>query len=371
MNKTFNRIFFFAFILIWLGLTIVNFVIPKKKFSEQENRYLIEMPSFSFETLFNGNYMNTIDLSINDHFIFRDNWTSGQSIMEYGIGKRESNGVFIGKNALFSKINPDENVIDSNISEINKFASRTKIPTNTMIIPSAAGIQKDRLPPFAPVCDEKKIIGDINKEVNNPVPVFETLYQNKNKYIYYRTDHHWTTYGAYLAYLEWCKAIGLTPVKYNAKKINDNFNGTLYSRSGVRFVDSDTIEAYNSNNFNGCSIPEGNNVKKFNSIYFDKYRGLKDKYAYFLGPNKPVVTIYGKNKTGKKLIIFKDSYSHCLAPMMLEHFDEICLVDLRYINTDINKIINVNNYDNALFLYSLDTFSTQSDIIKVNEKPTI
>ena len=52
--------------------------------------------------------------------------------------------------------------------------------------------------------------------------------------------------------------------------------------------------------------------------------------------------------------------------MILEHFDEICLVDLRYISPDINKIINVNNYDNALFLYSLDTFSTQSDIIKVN-----
>lgn len=365
MNKTFNRIFFFAFILIWLGLTFTNFFIPKKNFSENENRYLDEMPNFSFDTLFNGQYMNSIDSCINDHFILRDKWISGQSIMEYGLGKRESNNVYICKNSLMSKLNIDESIIDFNISEINNFASKIEIPCNTMIIPSAAGVQKDKLPAFAPVVDEKKIISDINSELDNSITVFDTLSKNKDKYIYYRTDHHWTTYGAYLAYLEWCKALNLTPVEYKAKKVSNDFNGTLYSRSGVRFVDNDSIEAYDSDNFNGCKINEGSDSQTFDHIYFDEYLTKKDKYAYFLGPNKPVVTIYGKNKTGKKLVLFKDSYSHCLAPMMLEHFDEITLVDLRYINANINKIIKINDYDNALFIYSLDTFSTQSDIIKV------
>lgn len=364
MNKTFNKIFFVIFVIMWLGLTIGNIVAPKKKYSENENRYLNDVPKFSVETLLNGKYALGIEASINDHFILRDQWISTQSILEYGIGKRESNNVYIADNALMSKLSiTDDKNINTNIDGIKHFADTTKIPTYTMIIPSAASIQSYKLPKFATPIDEKKIISDINNNLNNSISVYNTLYENKDKYIYYRTDHHWTTYGSYLAYVEYCKALNLTPIKYSAKKLTDNFNGTLFSSSGVRFVDSDTIEAYYSENFNGCEVFDGVKTTSYDSIYFNDFLNQKDKYAFFLGQNQPLVRIFGKNNTGKKLIIFKDSYAHCMAPMLLEHYDEIALIDLRYIMTDdLNKIVNINDYNDALFLYSLDTFSTQSNV---------
>ncbi|MEG2234815.1 MAG: DHHW family protein, partial [Oscillospiraceae bacterium] len=154
------------------------------------------------------------------------------------------------------------------------------------------------------------------------IDLFPALGAKENEYIYYRTDHHWTTYGAYLAYREYCAAAALAAVDYNAKQVSDAFNGTLYSSSGVRFMKSDTVEAYESDAFAGIEIYDGEKKTFRGDIYFDEFLTAKDKYSYFLGQNRAVVTIRGNRKTEKKLLIFKDSYAHCFAPMLLEHYDE-------------------------------------------------
>ena len=73
-----------------------------------------------------------------------------------------------------------------------------------------------------------------------------------------------------------------------------------------------------------------------------------------------MATIKTQAATGKKLLIFKDSYAHCLVPMLLGDYSEIRLVDLRYMNTlEFADALEIAAYDAALFLYSTDVFAHQ------------
>ena len=216
MNKTFNKIFFSVFVVFWLLVALINVITPYKEFSENENKYFSKFPSFSFEGIINGEYMHKVENYINEQFLLRDNWISIQSVLEYGSGKRENNGVYIGKNALFEKISqPEDKKVDANIDAINYFVEQTKIPTKIMLVPSASDVQTDSLPSFADTWSQKELIDFVyEKTTADGISVYETLNEHKNEYIYYRTDHHWTTYGSYLGYVEYCKALGLTPVEY-------------------------------------------------------------------------------------------------------------------------------------------------------------
>ncbi len=77
-----NKIFFTVFMFVWITLIILNFVVKSDSFSEQENRYLASLPSFTFEKLVNGEYQEEMDTYINDHFIFRNEWIKIKSGVE-------------------------------------------------------------------------------------------------------------------------------------------------------------------------------------------------------------------------------------------------------------------------------------------------
>ncbi len=370
MKITFNRLFFYVFALLWVGLIIINLLTSEKTFSENENRTLKSMPEYSYETLINGEYMSNIDEYFNDQFIGRDLWINAQSIMEYSIGKRENNNVFIAKNgALMDNIaEPNAKYVDANIRGINYFSSQYDIACSIMIIPSASFIQSDMLPYTAQVWDQKEFIEDIYEKIENVIPInlCDTLFDHKNEYIYYRTDHHWTTYGAFLAYEKYCEAMNL-PIRgeFKFETVSNHFNGTLYSRSGIRFIKSDIMDSYKTDMVEGFHVYTGTENREYESIYFEEFLDKKDKYSYFLGTSQPIVTMKGSCKTDKKLLIFKDSYSHCFAPMLLEQYSEITLVDLRYVNQKLNDIIDLKKYDNALFLFSVDVFANQNNLIKL------
>ena len=82
-----NKIFFIIFITIWIVLVVLNFVVKSEAFSEQENRYLAKLPTFTFEKLVNGQYQEEMDNYINDHFIFRNAWIKIKSATEMALRK--------------------------------------------------------------------------------------------------------------------------------------------------------------------------------------------------------------------------------------------------------------------------------------------
>jgi hypothetical protein len=265
--------------------------------------------------------------------------------------------------------------VAANIAGVNAFCQAHDIPSYFMLVPGAAWIQRDKLPAFAQTWDQTEFIEDVQIRLEKAVPVAacQALAQHSEDDIYFRTDHHWTAYGAYLAYEQFCLASHRTPKpisEMNTRTVTQEFNGTLYSKSGVRWITPDTIDVYQSGDILGLSVYDGKNTTEYPSAYFAEYLSQKDKYSYFLGTNQPLVTVHTGSESDKKLLVFKDSYAHCLVPMLCADFRDITLVDLRYFGPDAGEKIDFDAYDEALFLYSTDVFSQQSMTAKLGEPKT-
>lgn len=364
---------FFAVLII---LPIVTIILPKKDFSEMENIYLQSMPKFSAKALFNGTYTDDLETYISHHFAGRVSWISMKSGFEGLLGKKEQNGVYILKDRLIEKVKePDYSDVDKSIAAINKFAGDNDVPVYMMLVPTSAEFYKNRLPSYYPNLDQRQFIDYVYKELDNSVTgidVYPELSANSSEYIYYRTDHHWTGYGAYIAYAAAARQMGYTPLsfsEYDIEHASSEFKGTFYSKTLRNNIPDDTMDFYHKS-FGELPVRVeitknfGVEPEVYDSMYFREYLDVKDKYASFLGPNSPIVTIK-TNNGGGKLLIIKDSYAHCYAPFLTENYSEITLLDMRYIQMSYKSIIDVSEYDQVLFLYNVSSFAGDTDLKKL------
>lgn len=156
--------------------------------------------------------------------------------------------------------------------------------------------------------------------------------------------------------------LGVSAPEREALKITTlsvDFRGTLHSKTGFPLMEPDRLELYENGTVTGYEVFDGKQTVSYDSIYFPEYLDKKDKYAYLLGQVQPMVTIYTEAQDKDRLLMFKDSYAHCLIPMWLNEFSEIRLIDLRFFNADNLAQINISEYDRTLFLYSADVFAHQ------------
>lgn len=373
LSSLINCAVFFA---ILVTLPIVTALLPKKERSETENKPLQKMPSISAKTVFNRSYMNDLETYVSDHFAGRLGWIKSKTILETSLGKRERNGIYILKNRLVEQISePDYESIDKGIAAVNKVAGDNDVPVFFMIVPTSAEIYADELPKNAPNPNQRDVINYVYRSFEKGVTtldVYPVMESNKFQYIYYRTDHHWTTRGAYLAYAAAGKKMGYTPFpedKYDIEHASDEFQGTFYSKALYDKVEKDTLDIWHPSEGEAAhqvsiTAQYGEEPKVYDSMYFREYLGVKDKYAAFLGTNTPIVSIKTENEGGK-LLILKDSYAHCYAPFLTEHYSEITLVDMRYIAMSYKQLFNPEEYDQVLFLYNASSFMSDNDLRKL------
>lgn len=373
ISSLINCVVFFALLIT---LPVVTALLPKKERSEMENKPLQKMPSISAKTVFNRKYMNGLETYISDHFVGRTNWIKSKTVLETSLGKRERNGIYILKNRLVEHIaEPDYDSIDKSVNAVNKFASENDVPVFFMIVPTSAEIYADELPQNAPNPNQRDVINYVYRSFGKGITtldVYPVMESNKYQYIYYRTDHHWTTRGAYLAYAAAGKKMGYTPLpedKYDIEHASDEFQGTFYSKALYDKVEKDTLDIWHptaGENVREVAVTTmyGEEPQLYDSMYFRDYLSVKDKYAAFLGTNAPIVTIKSDNEGGKLLVI-KDSYAHCYAPFLTEHYSEITLIDLRYIQISYKQLLNPEDYDQVLFLYNASSFISDTDLRKL------
>jgi hypothetical protein len=138
-------------------------IIPDKEFSEQENRYLQQKPSFSFPSLFDGSFTKSFESYVTDQFPLRDRWIGLKSSTEAALGKTENNGVFIcGDDTLITRLDePDMELVDENIKAVQSLAAKTDAKVYLALIPTAAAIWDYKLPANADTCDQKELIAYI------------------------------------------------------------------------------------------------------------------------------------------------------------------------------------------------------------------
>lgn len=368
-----NKSFFIIFMTVWILLVVLNFIIPTKSFSEQENRYMAKFPKFTFENLVSGKYSEELNDYINDHFVFRNAWLKTKSFTELALGKKENNGVYIGKDVfLFEKFEFGEEElknVKSTLKSMNNLTNKIDIPIYFALVPNSIYINSDKLPDNVEVDNQEEIIDKIYENTQNTINIdtVDILKENKENYIYFKTDHHFTSDGAYLVYLKFCEKANISPVtleNYERKCISEEFLGTFDSKAQIPNQEKDKIYVYmNDNNRTVKSAIYDN--KETNKIYNEEYLSKKDKYSYFLNGNNSKVAIKTNIQNGKKLLLIKDSYSHIMAQFLCQNFEELHFIDPRYYTGNLNDYIEENDITDILFLYNVSTFVEDKGIVSL------
>lgn len=347
------------------GLLMVNLLTGDRLFSPVENRNLAQKPAFSWEKVFSGGFMKEFEEYITDQFAGRDGWTALKAYAERAMGKKENNGIYICGDTLIERFDSlDEKQLTANLQAVDRFIENTGIETTLMLIPSAAEILRDKLPEGAPNADQTEILSCLSGRTKAKVAdVCAALSAHKEEYIYYRTDHHWTSLGACYGADVLLRSMGMegvTPDRWNPQTVSREFFGTLWSSSGARYISPDSMEVYVQDEgievlgFENGSWKEGR-------LYDLEKLGTKDKYSMFLGGNQPLAVIRTGHE-GEKLLIVRDSYADCMAPFLTEAFSEIHLVDLRYYRMSLTEYVQENGIGRAAVVYSLKNFAADRNV---------
>lgn len=373
-----NKIFFGIFMTVWLLIIILNFVWPKQVFSQEENRMLATIPRFSFSSFVNGDYLNGVNEYINDHFAFRNIYLKLNSWWEISVmGKTENNDVYIGKDGyLFEKFpfeDEEQKTVTNNTKVIYDFAEDMKeidIPTYFILVPNSIYINKDKLPDNVDVADQKSIIDIVYEYSKNTVNINVTDIlneTNKLKQLYFKTDHHMNSDGAYIVYNEFCKAAEVSAVPitdFDKITVSNNFLGTFDSKAQIINQEPDEIFVYQ--NETNTNIKEAvYDRKTTNSIFNEEYLEGKDKYSYFLNGNNSKAIIKTNVDNNKKLLVIKDSYAHIMSQFLCENYSEVHFLDPRYTNFDYVEYVKENEITDVLFLYNVSNFTTDTNLNKI------
>lgn len=376
MDKIHNTIKAFTTALLAaavLVLATLFFVLEKKDFSENENRFLEPLPAFTWETIQNGNYMESINSYLCDHFPFRDFFMGLKFRTEQRLGKKEINQVYIGKDGSWiEKYRKPENT--EQIARILQTFSQKEEVAQTrlylMLVPTASYVYQDRLPKYAPVENQMETARQIYAASGIPaIDCSEALLdmsKNEKTPLYYRTDHHWTTYGAYVGYQVFCQETGISPISLKdleAELVTDCFYGTIYSKINDNTQKGDSITIYR-NPRDKLSVFYEDTNELTDSLYNLEYTKKKDKYSLFLNNLHPLIEITNENALSQReLVLIKDSYANSMVPFLVHHFRKIHVFDTRYYKWGPSSYIRDHpDVTDVLILYNMNTLDTDLGI---------
>ena len=360
------------FILILFLFLIINIIVPNKEKSVQENRMLATKPKFRLSSLISGDYDEKFEAYMDDQFVGRDMWRKLKVTVDRICGSRLENGVYIGRNGqLLEQIEvADENHLAANIKAIKSFSeSQKKIPVRMMLVPDAANVLNHSLPALAKPEDQTQMFSMVRKDLGDSVEwidVSTELNKHKTEKIYYKTDHHWTTLGAFYAFQATAPSLGIEgdlSGKYVSHAVSNSFNGMLASKSGVNLGEKEQIDIYvPTEEDTDLIIDYVDEGKRSTSLYDSSKLKEKDQYTVFLGGNSSLLDIRTVSTSTKRLLLVKDSFANSFIPFLTPYYREIVVVDPRYYSGTINDLMDSYRISEVLFLYSGNTFFKDNNI---------
>ena len=360
------------FILSLFLVLIVNLILPDKEQSEEENRMLETLPAPGLTSILNGDFMEQWESYMSDQFVGRNLWRGLKVGLDRLGGSRMENGVYIGRDGqlLEDIAAPDQELFSENINAVKSLADTySDIRTTVMLIPDAACILSDSLPAFATVEDQRQMFSMVERGLGdsvNWVDAYSILNRHKTEKLYYKTDHHWTTQGAFYVFREAAASLGIegdVSDDYVSYTVTDSFNGVLASKSGVGLNEKEQIDIYvpteGDDDVVVNYVDEG---KKRTSLYDSSKLETRDKYGVFFGGNTSVMDIRTVSTSRKRLLVVKDSFADCFIPFLTPYYREIVVVDPRYYSGTMEDIMETYRITDILVLYSGNTFMTDNNI---------
>lgn len=324
-----------GFLLVLLAFWAADLMSADRIYSDWEKRMLAGKPDFSAESVMDGSYEKAYENWLTDQFPERDLWIGWKTRCEILLGKKEINGIYLGKDGyLFAESEATMNWDKLESQLVSRFGQEC---VSRIHAPAAGTVLEEKLPEGIsfPAAEDA---------------VCRNLKKHRAEYIYFRTDHHWTMLGAFYAYEAWAKERGMTPVLVQDMKrsvLKEDFLGTHYGRLHYA-KQPDIMEFYDPGTH--CTAVYDLGQAEAKGLYQERYLETEDAYSYFLDGNHGVVQIETGQMGGGHLAVVKDSFANCLIPFLTRHYEKITIVDPRYFRTDIPEWLSEQNATEVLIL---------------------
>ncbi len=370
-----DRVMVYCICVLVLCLGVMFFIFEKKDFSDSENRYLAKFPDLKLDNITGGDFTEDLGTYVADHFPLRDSFLSIMTETERLSGRKQINDVYLAKDgSLIEEYEEPENT-DKQIEQFSKLADNLQDKKcYLMMVPTAVSICSDNLPDNTPAsASQDRIIDRIYSEVSDKITTIDTASVLKSEWdadkdnrLYYRTDHHWTTYGAYAGYKAYCEETGFSAIPlsdYTATTVSENFRGTIYSKLNDPYFGADEIVSYSYPKWK-LEVEYSDTGEVTDTLYNSKYLKERDQYSYFLNNIHPMVTITNNAVTeDKALALVKDSYANSIVPFLAAHYHKIYVFDTRYYKGGPSSFINEHSdITDVLILYNLGTIDSDTGI---------
>ncbi len=377
MIRIFKRLPGVIFMVLLLGLAGKEALSHQRTYSPVEKRELQTRPEISITKVLDGRFQKKYESYLRDQFPGRDHWVSFQTDMELFMGKNEIHNVYIGKNHYllehYTEKEFDPQQISKNLQALEKFVGKSKqnADVHVMMVPTKSWILREKLPAFAPHYKEQKFYDALQQKLEKEdvlISVEPVLDAHKEEEIYYRTDHHWTTLGAWYAYEQYTKAVGGDLQRAQGKKkfrcISKDFYGTTYAK--INYArQADKIEIYEPED--KLRVVYNMGEKKTKTLYDVSFLKTADQYSVFTGGNQAVLQITGGIKNGKTLLLIKDSFANSILPFLAEDYEKLVVVDLRQLNVSGDRLLEMFSPTDILILYNSAQFAQDKEFeIKCN-----
>jgi hypothetical protein len=368
-----------SFVLLLSLGAIAFWLIPDQEFSARENRALQTLPQWNTEKLFSGELSSAYNDYFADQFPARNFFVTLKGGLELLSGKGENNGILLGRSSqlakrLFATARADgESATDSDAIDathlqnaaagIRRAAENVDVPLVVFLTGRTLDVASSA---FAyPTRESEQMLATLRENIDESVhyldlvPAYKSRYES-GEYVYYRTDHHWTTLGAYYAYCDILRAFGMEndiiPAEsFQKETVSTDFWGTFASASGFHFVKPDSVELWLLGNEDDFLVTTDGRILD-GGLYNRAHLSGNDKYSIFLDGTHDVVTVTKKDGQNRPtLAIFKDSFANSVAPFLAQHFDLVLynLSSPRTDYTDVTAYTGTCNADYALVLYTL------------------
>lgn len=348
------------------------FVSPEKEFSELENRYLTKFPKWTVEKIGSGEVQNNLENAATDQFPFRQEWIKLATDWKKALGRTCINGVYLGKQGYYF-----EQVLDGQISErqyelnlsiLDVFKEKVSGAFTVMLVPSPGKVLDDYLPEKGVLYEDEKwiqreqeVLGDSSVDMK---PLLQA--EKKKEQVYFRTDHHWTLYGAFLGYRSYYEHMGKAYGEYDdfsPELVRKDFLGTLYSKVLEREPKKDSFYLVEE-------LPKSIQVtiddRETDTIYEMEKLEQKDKYGVYFGGNYGYVKIENEEAESEDtLLLIKDSFAHSMTPFLLKDYKTIVLLDLRYYNEPVSELLQQYPKAEVLVLYERSNFAKEENLRKL------
>ena len=365
-----QKLFCVLFFVVLAAFALLTVLLPATEFSPNENRNLAQFPELTVDSVLSGRFQSGLADFLSDQIPGREFWIRTNTGIKKWLGKTEINGVYLGSDGYyfqqFTENSYDAARKDAIFALLQQFSQKTDAKVSILMVPTPAAVLSSKLPANAPMYDADAMWESMKAATADCQFIdLREAFAASNEQLYYRTDHHWTNDGAYLAYTAFCEAMGLTakPMdSFDVQQVSDSFLGTIYSKTLDAAARPETIHAPQelpklTVTFDGKQTSD--------SIYAEEFLEKKDQYAYFFGGNWGRVDIDTGVDNGKRLVIVKDSFANSFVPYLLGEYEQITMLDLRYFGGNVQQTVADAGADEVLFLYEMTNLLTDTGIIKL------